>query len=170
MPIGPTNTKAERAAVVSGEMHKFGKGQLHSGSKHGPVVTNPKQAVAIAMSESGQSKGKAPMAKDYDTTAHTGTYHGKDGKAMGAKGDQKPMEYSQKTNAEGASSQPVAGHEGLKGGSVGMAEHHGGTAHGGAPHRFPTAAGAQSFGHPAHLRSGAERRSGHSGAHRIGKK
>lgn len=170
MPIGPTNTKAERAAVVSGEMKKFGAGQLHSGSKHGPVVTNPKQAVAIAMSESGQSKGKAPMAKDYDTTAHTGTYHGKDGKAMGAKGDRKPMEYSQKTNAEGASSQPVAGHEGLKGGSVGMAAHHGGTAHGGAPHQFPKASGSQGYGHPAPVRSGHLRMSGHAGAHRIGKK
>jgi hypothetical protein len=39
-------------------MHKFKAGQLHSGSKKGPVVTNRKQAVAIALSEAGQSKGK----------------------------------------------------------------------------------------------------------------
>jgi len=32
-------------------MHEFGKGTLHSGSKHGPVVTDQKQAVAIAMSQ-----------------------------------------------------------------------------------------------------------------------
>lgn len=31
--------------------HEFGQGMLHSGSKHGPVVTNPKQAQAIAFSE-----------------------------------------------------------------------------------------------------------------------
>ena len=43
-------------------MHEFKEGELHSGSKKGPVVKNPKQAVAIAMSEAGKSipkkKGK----------------------------------------------------------------------------------------------------------------
>lgn len=56
MPIGPTKTKAQKQTVVKTEMHKFGKGELHSGSKSGPVVTNPKQAIAISLSESGQSK------------------------------------------------------------------------------------------------------------------
>ena len=32
-------------------MHEWGQGQLHSGSKTGPVVKNQKQAVAIALSE-----------------------------------------------------------------------------------------------------------------------
>lgn len=32
-------------------MGEFKAGELHSGSKKGPLVTNPKQAVAIAMSE-----------------------------------------------------------------------------------------------------------------------
>jgi len=32
-------------------MPKFKSGNLHSGSKKGPKVTNPKQAVAIMMSE-----------------------------------------------------------------------------------------------------------------------
>lgn len=32
-------------------MSEFKAGELHSGSKKGPLVTNPKQAVAIAMSE-----------------------------------------------------------------------------------------------------------------------
>lgn len=41
------------------EMDKFKGGELHSGSKTGPKVSNPKQAIAIAMSESGQSKKKA---------------------------------------------------------------------------------------------------------------
>ena len=31
-------------------MHEFGSGKLHSG-KGGPVVKNPKQAIAIALSE-----------------------------------------------------------------------------------------------------------------------
>ena len=36
-------------------MHKFKQGKLHSGSANGPVVTNPKQAVAIRMSEQRQA-------------------------------------------------------------------------------------------------------------------
>lgn len=32
-------------------MSEYDHGRLHSGSKHGPIVTNPKQAKAIAMSE-----------------------------------------------------------------------------------------------------------------------
>ena len=67
MPIGPTRTKAQKQNVVRHEMHKFGQGDLHSGSKHGPVVTNPKQAVAISMSESGQSK---PAKHGYGRSEH----------------------------------------------------------------------------------------------------
>jgi len=32
-------------------MHEMKEGKLHSGSKKGPVVTNPKQGIAIALSE-----------------------------------------------------------------------------------------------------------------------
>ena len=32
-------------------MHEFKSGKLHSGSKKGPQVKNPKQAIAIALSE-----------------------------------------------------------------------------------------------------------------------
>ena len=40
-------------------MHKWGKGNLHSGSKKGPVVTSQKQAVAIMFSEkAAAAKGK----------------------------------------------------------------------------------------------------------------
>jgi hypothetical protein len=38
--------------IVEEEMHEFKEGKLHSGSKKGPVVTNPKQAIAISLSVS----------------------------------------------------------------------------------------------------------------------
>ena len=42
-----------KLAKVFGEAKR---GELHSGSKHGPVVTNPRQIRAIALSEAGLSR------------------------------------------------------------------------------------------------------------------
>lgn len=42
---------------------KFKAGKLHSGSKTGPKVTNPKQAIAIAMSEKRAEKGNKAREK-----------------------------------------------------------------------------------------------------------
>ena len=59
MPIltksAPKKAKKRR---MKEEMDKFKSGTLHSGSKKGPIVSNPKQAIAIGLSESGQSKKK----------------------------------------------------------------------------------------------------------------
>lgn len=43
---------------VAKVMREYKKGKLHSGSKRGPKVKSRKQAVAIAMSEAGLSKGR----------------------------------------------------------------------------------------------------------------
>jgi hypothetical protein len=45
-------------AKVKKVMHEFKEGKLKSGSKKGPKVSNPKQAVAIALSESRKATGK----------------------------------------------------------------------------------------------------------------
>jgi hypothetical protein len=45
--------KGEKIAKV---MREYKKGELHSGSKKGPVVKNPKQAMAIALSEARAAK------------------------------------------------------------------------------------------------------------------
>lgn len=41
-------------------MHEFKHGELHSGSKKGPTVKNPRQAIAIAMSEARKKGYKVP--------------------------------------------------------------------------------------------------------------
>ena len=45
-------------AKVHKVMKEFKEGKLHSGSKKGPKVKNPKQAVAIAYSEAKRAKKK----------------------------------------------------------------------------------------------------------------
>ncbi len=47
--------KKDKVAVV---MHEYKEGDLHSGSKKGPVVKSRKQAVAIALSESRKASKK----------------------------------------------------------------------------------------------------------------
>jgi hypothetical protein len=47
----------------AGVMKEFRLGDLHSGSKHGPVVSSRKQAVAIALSEQRQQGKAVPKPK-----------------------------------------------------------------------------------------------------------
>jgi len=55
--------KVKGAAKISKVMGEFKSGALHSGSKKGPEVTNPKQAVAIALSEARKAGAKIPVKK-----------------------------------------------------------------------------------------------------------
>ncbi len=57
--------KVKGAAKIAKVMGEFKAGTLHSGSKKGPEVTNPKQAVAIAMSEARKAGMKAPVKKNH---------------------------------------------------------------------------------------------------------
>ena len=59
------NTKKKKAPKTKAAqkkiekvMHEYKEGKLHSGSKKGPKVTNPKQAIAIALSEARKTKKK----------------------------------------------------------------------------------------------------------------
>lgn len=50
--------KSKSDKKMSKVMEEFKASKLHSGSKKGPVVTNKKQALAIALSEAGKAKKK----------------------------------------------------------------------------------------------------------------
>jgi hypothetical protein len=54
MPESRAKTKAGKQRHVAKTMGEFKEGELQSSS--GQTVTNPKQAIAIALSQTGQSK------------------------------------------------------------------------------------------------------------------
>jgi hypothetical protein len=54
MVMAKKPTKADKK--VAKVMREYKAGQLHSGSKKGPVVKNLAQARAIALSEAGKSR------------------------------------------------------------------------------------------------------------------
>lgn len=54
----PSDSKKKKRAVMKNRMEDFKEGDMHSGSKNGPVVTSRPQAIAIGLSMSGQSKKK----------------------------------------------------------------------------------------------------------------
>lgn len=56
MPRVKPRGKAAKRRKVKKVMDEWKGGTLHSGSKRGPRVTSQKQAIAIALSESGQSR------------------------------------------------------------------------------------------------------------------
>ena len=50
-------------AKVKKVMEEYGKGELHSGSKKGPVVSNKKQAIAIALDQARKKGMRIPPKK-----------------------------------------------------------------------------------------------------------
>jgi hypothetical protein len=52
------DTSGSRQDIIKQEMHRWKHKELHSGSARGPIVTNPKQAIAIAY-DIARRQGKA---------------------------------------------------------------------------------------------------------------
>lgn len=69
--------KATKIARMGDEMAKFKAGKLHSGSKKGPIVKRREQAIAIGLSESGQSK---KQRKKVGKLKHSSRHYGKHAK------------------------------------------------------------------------------------------
>lgn len=55
---------------IKNTLSEFKSGELHSGSKNGPIVKNRKQAVAIALSEERAAGKKIPQPRH----PHSGRY------------------------------------------------------------------------------------------------
>jgi hypothetical protein len=64
--ISINGKKASKAAAgkakIAEVMHEFKEGELHSGSKDGPIVTDRHQAIAIALSEAREEGADIPEA------------------------------------------------------------------------------------------------------------
>lgn len=58
-----SDSKKKKKAVMKERMEAFKAGDMHSGKKTGPVVTDKRQAIAIGLAMSGQSKKKAKSKK-----------------------------------------------------------------------------------------------------------
>jgi hypothetical protein len=50
--------ESRKEKKVEKSLHEFKEGKLHMGSKHGAKVTNPKQAIAIGLSEARRKSAK----------------------------------------------------------------------------------------------------------------
>ena len=59
----PKKKHAKKGGKVEKVMHEFKEHKLHSGSKKGPMVSNRRQAVAIALSEARKAGAHIPKKK-----------------------------------------------------------------------------------------------------------
>ncbi len=58
MPARKPKTKSAKKAAMRQTMHEFKEGSLRSGSRSGPKVKSRRQAIAIGLKQSGQSRKK----------------------------------------------------------------------------------------------------------------
>lgn len=56
-------------------LHEFKHHELHSGSKHGPIVTSRAQAIAIALHEGKSDRGGPQSAHSKAVAAHIKSTH-----------------------------------------------------------------------------------------------
>ena len=120
-----------------------------------------------------EGAGHGKKGKGYNTEAHSDAHHGASGAAVGTKSDNGPMCYDQSLHGEGRGA--IDGHGGpskIMGhnhGTTNKAEHN---PRSGEAHHFPhpMTDGAHGYGHSGNQKHGSLRMSGHSNAHRIGKK
>ena len=59
----PHKKSSKKGGKVEKVMHEFKEHKLHSGSKKGPMVSNRRQAVAIALSEARKAGAHIPKKK-----------------------------------------------------------------------------------------------------------
>ncbi len=55
--------KGKESRKIKKVMNEFEEHKLHSGSKKGPIVSNPKQAIAIGLSEARKAGEKVKPKK-----------------------------------------------------------------------------------------------------------
>jgi hypothetical protein len=63
-PLSKARYASPEEETVHHDMDKFKHGELHSGSKHGPVVTSRKQAMAIALNQQRQKNEEHYAARE----------------------------------------------------------------------------------------------------------
>ena len=102
----------KKPGKVKKVMHEFKAGKLHSG-KSGKIVKNPKQAIAIALSEAGMSKkgyaqGGAVRGNDDESSLY-GTQVGSHDKFINSDGYKKGGIDVEMTSKDETQYQPVKG-------------------------------------------------------------
>jgi hypothetical protein len=168
-------TQSGKKLIGSGEYDKtahggHGKGQklLSTWAGPGRDKATPHAGGAVVRDS---VEGHGSPKRGYQIDAHSPSHHGRNGEAVGVKGDFRPMSYDGNLHSEGTSMAHVGAKTNAKhGAATARAEHH--PAPTGQPHRFKegSVSAAHGYGHAPAQREGVFRNSGHSKAHQVGKR